>query len=258
MERLSNSQIGDTKMYETPQTAPLSVQIMHRILREMQSGAYRYMTRLPSEVEIAESLGVSRTAVRDGLSILEREGFVTRKHGLGTIVNRHVLSVTTRIDLETEFLEMVRDAGFTPTVPYLEVRECTADADLARAMELDEGDEVIRIDRLVCADGIPTIFCEDYLAKKLVVDRSYREEDLHCPVFDFMKKFCGTDVYMDLTEMRAVNADKALAERLQIPEHTAVLHLNERGYTLSGKLVLYSREFYRENILHHTVLRIKI
>ena len=43
-------------MYETQQTAPLSVQIMHRILREMQSGAYRYMTRLPSEVEIAESL----------------------------------------------------------------------------------------------------------------------------------------------------------------------------------------------------------
>lgn len=245
-------------MYETQQTVPLSVQIMHRILHEMQSGAYRYMTRLPSEVEIAESLGVSRTAVRDSLSILEREGFVTRKHGLGTIVNRHVLSVSTRIDLEKEFLEMIRDAGFTPSVPYLDIRECAADADLARVMELDEGDEVIRIDRLVCADGAPTIYCEDYLAKKLIENKSYRKKDLQCPVFDFLKKFCGTDVYMDLTEMHAVNADKTLARWLQIPEGTAVLHLNEKGYSLSGKVVLYSREFYRENILNHTILRIKI
>ena len=125
-------------------------------------------------------------------------------------------------------------------------------------MELDEGDEVIRIDRLVCADGIPTIYCEDYLAKKLIVNMSYRKEDLQCPVFDFLRKFCGTDVYMDLTEMHAVNADKTLARWMQIPEGTAVLHLNERGYNLSGKVVLCSREFYRENILNHTILRIKI
>ena len=63
---------------------------------------------------------------------------------------------------------------------------------------------------------------------------------------------------MDLTEMHAVNADKTLARWMQIPEGTAVLHLNERGYNLSGKVVLCSREFYRENILNHTILRIKI
>lgn len=245
-------------MYEAQQTAPLSVHLMHRILHEMQYGVYQHMTRLPPEVEIAESLGVSRTVVRDSLSIMEREGYVTRKHGLGTIINRHVLSVTTRIDLEKEFLEMIRDAGFTPSVSVLEIHECQADAALAQLMQLEEGNEIIRVDRLIYADGTPAIYCQDFLAKKLIVKRTYQKEDLAHPVFDFLKKFCDTDVYLDLTEMHAVNADKELAQRMQIPEGTAVLHLNERGYNIRGKIVLYSREFYRDDILSHTILRMKI
>ena len=125
-------------------------------------------------------------------------------------------------------------------------------------MQIEPDDTVIRVDRLVCADGIPTIFCEDYLVKKLVKRKNYTEADLRVPIFDFLKSFCGEDVYMDLTEMRAVNADAQMARKMQIPEGTALLHLNERGYDVSGTLVLYSREFYRDGILRHTVLRIKI
>lgn len=246
------------KLREGSAGQPLSVQIMHRILREMKNGAYRDMTRLPPEVEIAESLGVSRTVVRDSLSILEREGFVTRKHGLGTIINHHVLSVTTRIDLEKEFLAMVREAGFTPTVPLLEIHERTADKALAAAMGLDEGDTVICVDRLICADGTPAIYCEDYLAKKLVKRQDYSKEDLEKPIFDFMSRFCDASVYLDLTELHAISADARLAQIMQVEEGTALMHLNERGYSVDGQLILYSREFYRDGILNHTILRIKI
>lgn len=245
-------------MYRLLEGQQLSVQVMRRILREMKDGAYKDLSRLPPEVEIAESLGVSRTVVRDSLGILEREGFVTRKHGLGTIINRHVLSVVMRIDLEKEFLEMVRDAGFTPTVPVLEIQEQKAGKELAEIMQLDEDDEVICISRVVCADGVPAIYCLDYLAKKLVVKKNYQREDLICPVFDFLEKFCDTDVYLDLTEMQAVNADEELAQIMQVPEGKALLHLNERGYDVMGQPILYSQEYYRDDLLRHTVLRIKI
>lgn len=246
------------KLREGQEGQQLSVQIMRRILREMKSGAYQDMSRLPPEVEMAESLGVSRTVVRDSLSILEREGFVTRKHGLGTIINRHVLSVTTRIDLEKEFLAMVREAGFTATVPLLDIHERTADETLARAMELEVGDEVICVDRLICADGVPTIYCEDYLAKKLIKHQNYTREDLEKPIFDFLNRFCDATVYLDLTELRAINADGKLAQIMQVEEGAALMHLNERGYSVDGRLILYSREFYRDGVLNHTILRIKI
>lgn len=237
---------------------PLSMQITRWILQELKSGIYQNVDRLPPEVEISVQLGVSRTAVRDALATLEREGFVTRKHGLGTIVNRHVLGVATRLDLEEEFLKMVAATGKTPTVDFVRARQSLANAEQAKWLELQEGDEIISVDRLVRADGLPIIYCTDTFDRRLIKGRPYSLEDLQPPIFDFLYKFCGIDIYMDLTEIHAVNADDTLAHLLEVPKGTALLHLDERGYTIDGQLALYSSEYYREGILDHTILRKKI
>ncbi|MEA5058448.1 MAG: GntR family transcriptional regulator [Candidatus Pelethousia sp.] len=237
---------------------PLSMQITRRVLAEIQTGIYRNIDRLPPEIEIASLLGVSRTVVRDALSTLEREGFISRKHGKGTSINRHVLEVKTRIDLEKEFISMVKEAGFAPTVKVWSLQQIRADAVLAGWLDLEEGAEVISVDRVVYADGIPTIYCIDTIDQRLVQNKDYCFEDLQKPIFDFLRNYCGVEVYMDLTEMHAVNADDNLAKILDVPTGTALLHLNERGYSYEGRLVLYSSEYYREGILKHTILRKKI
>ena len=38
----------------------------------------------------------------------------------------------------------------------------------------------------------------------------------------------------------------------------ALLYLDERGYNFQGEVILRSREYYREGMLHHTILRKKI
>lgn len=236
----------------------LSMQIMRHILEEMQTGVYQELDRLPPEVEIAEALGVSRTVVRDSLAMLEREGFVSRKHGLGTIINRHVLEAKTRVDLEKEFFDMVRDVGYEPSAKILEIEETVAGEETGRLFGESADSEVIRVSRVVYADDVPAIYCVDTIPKSLVADLNYTREDLHAVIFEFMEKFCNTDVYMDLTEMQALNADAELARILDIPEGNAVLHLNEHGYDFKGKLILHSKEYYREGIFHHTVLRKKM
>ena len=79
-----------------------------KILAQIREGEYREAQRLPPEKEIALQIGVSRTVVRDAMAVLEREGFISRKHGLGTVINRHVIAITNRMDLEQEFCEEVR------------------------------------------------------------------------------------------------------------------------------------------------------
>lgn len=236
----------------------LSTQIMRHILEEMQTGVYRSLDRLPPEVEIAETLGVSRTVVRDSLAMLEREGFVSRKHGLGTIINRHVLEAKTRVDLEKEFFEMVRDVGYEPSVQILKIEESAASDEDRLLFEEDEDGEVIRISRVVYADEMPAIYCVDTISKSLIVDPDYTREDLQENIFEFMEQFCSTGVYMDLTEMQAINADAELARILDVSKGTAILYLNEHGYDFKGKLILHSKEYYRDGIFHHTILRKKI
>jgi len=43
-------------------------------------------TRLPPEMKLAESIGVSRTVVREAIQILTARGLVETRHGVGTIV----------------------------------------------------------------------------------------------------------------------------------------------------------------------------
>lgn len=236
----------------------LSEQISQQLLKQLREGIYSQVSRLPPEMEIAAQLNVSRTVVRDSLAALEREGFITRKHGVGTIVNRHVLAVKTRMDLEEEFLDMIRNAGYTPGVADTRVRYSRADEYLAERLQIAPGDELIQVWRLINADGIPAISCVDSLPKALVQSEDYDLEELRKPIFCFLKNYCLTDVFMDLTEVEAVAATEELANDFGVEVGTPLLRMNELGFDLRGRPVLHSDEHYRTGLLHHTVLRKKI
>ena len=105
--------------------------IRAQLLSAMKDGEFASCQRLPRESVLAESLGISRTQLRDILASLEREGFITRRHGVGTIINRHVLNVRTRMDIEVEFLDMIRQSGHEAAVASVQFSEGTATAKIA-------------------------------------------------------------------------------------------------------------------------------
>ena len=164
--------------------------IRAQLLSAMKDGEYAACQRLPRENVLAEKLGISRTQLRDILASLEREGFITRRHGVGTIINRHVLNVQTRMDIEVEFLDMIRQSGYEPAVASVRVSEGFANRKIAGQLQMEEGAPVIRVARLGTADGRPAIYCEDVLDKALVRG-SYTIKELKLPIFHFLQQFCG-------------------------------------------------------------------
>ena len=71
-----------------------SQQAARRLLEELRRGRYADAAQLPSELELADVLGVSRTVVRDALSDLERDGYVERVRGIGTLWSTAMWSVS--------------------------------------------------------------------------------------------------------------------------------------------------------------------
>lgn len=228
------------------------------ILHEIQCGSYANADRLPAEPDMAKRFGISRTMVRDCLSTLEREGFISRKHGIGTIINQHVLNVKVRMDLEQEFLDMIRGAGYEPGTDFVYMGLAKADEAVAERLRIGMGEKVVVSDRLITADGQPAIHCMDYIAERSIVVKDYDLDLLRKPVFEFIKEYCKTDVYLDLSEVSAVGADKGNAEYFGVEEGTPLLYIDELGYNLVGQPILYSREHYAKGILKHTILRKKI
>lgn len=228
-----------------------------QLLSAMKEGAYANSERLPRESVLAEKLGISRTQLRDILASLEREGFITRRHGVGTIINRHVLDATARMDIEVEFLDMIRQSGYRAEVAFVRVSEGTADAKIARQLAIEEGAPVIRVARLCTADGRPAIYCED-VVEKAKLQRPYTAEELRQPIFDFLQNVCGISSYLDLTDLRPVAADAALADVFQVPQGTPLLNMDEVDYDIEGAPVFASNEYFADGIFHHTVLRKKL
>ena len=240
-----NTQISHTKA------------IRAQLLASMRTGEYARCERLPRESVLCVKLGISRTQLRDILASLEREGFITRRHGVGTIINRHVLDVQTRMDIEVEFLDMIRQNGHVPAVASIRTAEGPADEKTAAQLRIPVGTPVLRVSRLCTADGRPAIYCEDVLEKALVRG-DYTEEDLKLPIFHFLQEICGVYPYLDLTDLRAVPADEALAGLLQVPLGAPLLYMEEVDYDIDGKPVFCSAEYFADGMFRHTVMRKKL
>ena len=231
--------------------------IRAQLLSDMREGIYADAQRLPREGVLAEKLGISRTQLRDILASLEREGFITRRHGVGTVINRHVLNAYTRMDIEIEFLDMIRQSGYQAAVASVHVSDEYADAHVARQLKIPEGSPVIRVDRLCTADGRPAIYCEDFI-EMVRIQKPFTLEDLQSPIFHFLQEFCGVCAYLDLTDLRPVTADAALAETFQVPEGAPLLFMDEVDFDIDGNPILCSREYFADGIFRHTVLRKKL
>lgn len=231
--------------------------ICTQLLSEMKSGIFAECSRLPRETELSEQLGISRTQLRDALSELEREGFITRRHGVGTIINRHVLQVRNRMDIEMEFLEIIRQNGYQPGVSHVYTKEEMADEYIAEKLKIPMGTAVVRVCRICTADGRPAIYCEDVLEKRLVKE-PYALKDLEAPIFSFLQKSCGINAYMDLTELHAVAANEVVAEALEIPVGTPLLNMEEVDFDIDGNAIFYSGQYFVDDLFQQTVLRKKL
>ncbi|WP_342661745.1 GntR family transcriptional regulator [Rhodococcus ruber] len=66
----------------------MTVQVRKALLAAILDG--RFVDRLPPEDELCAMLNTSRTTVRAAVQELERDGLVTRRRALGTLINRHV------------------------------------------------------------------------------------------------------------------------------------------------------------------------
>ena len=123
--------------------AVISDRVVASLLDELRTGRYAHADRLPAEVDLAAELGVSRTVIRDALSEMERAGYVERVRGIGTVVNRSVLGLRSRLDQKLEYYPLIRSFGSYPHADGIQVFPIRAGDELAHNLDIEPGDEVI-------------------------------------------------------------------------------------------------------------------
>jgi GntR family transcriptional regulator, transcriptional repressor for pyruvate dehydrogenase complex len=96
-------------------TRGLAHDLVDALVERIRTGAYPVGARLPTEAEIIDEFGVSRTVVRDAISRLQTTGQVVTRHGIGSFVQKQ--SVEAGFKVHPEQLNTLREV-----VAVLELR----------------------------------------------------------------------------------------------------------------------------------------
>lgn len=245
--------------YELPHMggSTISTRLTAKMMTELRSGDYAECERLPSELELADRFGVSRSVIRDVLSNLEREGFIERGRGIGTIIHRGIVNMTNRMDVKFEYDDLVRGAGCQPSSDSLHVYEKPADEELAERLEIDTGTSLIVCEKRILASGRPVIFSIDHLPKSLFANTDYRTLDWAAPVFDLLEAECGIVVDSDVARVAAAIGPPDIREKLAINESEALIFIDEVGYYKLSRPILQTYAYYTD-FFDFTILRKKM
>lgn len=132
---------------------PIHEQVRQALEGAILSGVLKPGERLPSEAELCEAHGASRTPVRQALRELENSGLIYRAQGRGSFIRERKIEGALR---ELSGLsEELRQDGHTVEPHILSVDEVPADADAASALSLPVGTPIGFVRRLHIVDGQP-------------------------------------------------------------------------------------------------------
>lgn len=221
------------------------------ILTDKIEHEYRPGDLLPSERELSDRYGLSRTTVRLALQELERLGLVIRQHGRGTFVADRSAQ-TTNLSQAYSFSEQMRSMGREPSTTILEFSVIEADKNLAEHMGTRIGERLYKIKRLRSADGMPMMVERSYLPvrKFMTLKRPMLEKKA---LYDIVEQDFREKIGVAEEEFFARIARPADAHLLDISEGAPVLDLIRTTYNTSNEIVEYTLSVARADQFKYKV-----
>lgn len=228
--------------YPDKPSKPLYFQIKSRLLDGIETGRYKPGDRIPSERELTDEFGVSRMTARQALKELENQGYLYRVQGKGTFV------ATPKLDQPlmalTSFTEDMRRRGMTAAARVLSVGEPPAGPHVGRALGIDSGAQVFRLERLRLADGQPMALEISHVPVEVcpgLADVDFSSTSLY---FVLAERF-GIRLRHGGQSLEAVSAGSYEAEVLQVREGVPLLLMERLAYGEGDRRVEFVRSWYR-------------
>ena len=229
---------------------PLYNQLAH-LLRDKIDNEMSTGNLLPSERELSQQYGLSRTTVRLALHELEKLGIVERIHGKGTFVAK-THTGEANLSEAYSFTEHMKNLGRVPKTHILNFEIIEANKAIAKGLHLPMWEKVIHLKRLRLADDIPMMIEESYLPRKLFPFLS-EAECAKKPLYTIVEQDYAFNIGVAEEEFSASLASDLEAKDLAIAENSAVLRLIRQTFTDTGQIVEYTRSVARADLFKYKV-----
>ncbi|OIQ50703.1 HTH-type transcriptional repressor YvoA [Pseudodesulfovibrio hydrargyri] len=221
-------------------STPLYKQVKASILSRMAEGEWAPGTFLPCETDLAKEYQVSHGTLRRALDSLTREHKLTRYQGKGTAV-----ALLDSDQALFKFFQIHREDGVCPLPTSMNIRVTRgsgerdgATAKEADALNMEVGDDVIRIRRIRIVDNLPLF--NEYITVPHRLFQGLEDESLESipnTLYDYFQRKYNVTISRARELVSAVEASAEDARRLSIEAGKPILRVERVAYDITDRPV---------------------
>lgn len=220
---------------------PLYHQAARALEEAIEDGRLPRGSKLDSELDLAERLGISRPTMREAIKQLVDKGLLIRRRGIGTIVAPQPVRRAVAL---TSLYDDLKAAGREPRTSVLSLEEILCPPEVAEHLGLEPNAYVLRFDRLRVAnsgDTYPIALMHNFVPSGLL---EIEKEDLEQNGLYELFRENGITPHVATQRVGARKAGASEAELLEIELGDPMLTMARIAYDTNGRPIEYGSHCY--------------
>lgn len=236
-------------------TAPLYLQVARHVENKINNGDYPVGSLLPTEKELAETLGVSRQTVRQAIGILRNKGRLSARKGVGTRVEAGFTPERSRFIAQSrsELFEIAAETEFVITFK----EEISAQGRLAVELGCRPGRKFLHMGgiRYPTNRSRPFSWNEIYVDARL--SAAVKDLDIaRSAIFHYIEQYTGEKIQEIEQDIKPMALNEEIAARLNAKVGDLALVVTRRYYGSGRRLLEYAFQVLpAERFTYTTTLR---
>jgi GntR family transcriptional regulator len=221
---------------------PLYHQLKSAIENRIRSRELKEKERLPSETELCQEFGVSRTTVRQALSELLRDGLIYRERGRGTFISE---GARLKRPVLKGRIENLMASGVGTRIKVLSYKEAAFPKEVTEIIKTRTPQRACRLEFVRSLPAGPQAYSLIYfplnLGRMISPEEIKETTEIILLVEDKLKiKAQGAHQTIDVGL-----ADKVVARNLSVRLRTPLLIVHREYFTKNGSLLFLAKTCYR-------------
>lgn len=221
--------------------SPIYLQLREVIRNKIEDGEYLPGMAIPSENDLADTYGINRMTVRNGIDALVSEGILKRVQGKGV----YVVGNKVERDLETlgGFTQTMKEKNTEPYTKVLTKVLRKAGDKYSLVFGINPDDDIYYIKRICSADGEP-ISLEEIFIPKYVVPKL---EGIDLGVFSIYEvyDFYGIKMTRAWQTLDLTKLEPRDARMLGIDANLSVMLFECTSYDDKERVIEFTRNYTR-------------
>lgn len=229
----------------------LYLSVKQKIENMIEDGILKEGEKLPSEPVLAKDLNVSRSTLREAIKLLQIQGFLISKNGIGTYVQKNRALMSSSLNLLQGTTSMIEHSGIKPAEAEINIYECDMIEEWKEKLNCDE--KAIVIERIRKSDEINAAYTFNIFPHNIAND--FFNDGISGSLLSFLKEKMNIKISYAFSEICIPNDSDVFYKKAtaQLGERTILL--KQLHFDINDLPIFYSYDYMDNNYVKFYVKR---